>query len=175
MNAPARTCGTCNLCCKVMYIEELEKPQGMWCPHASPGQGCTIHGSHPTSCQTFMCQWLLQPALPEGLKPSRSKVVLSTVAGPRGEQLVAYCDPSDPTAWRRGDVYRLLKAQTMSPSGQPRMVIVRVDARWWLVTAGADHDLGEVDGRKAFRIEAGPDGKPVARQVEGAPGRKSPR
>lgn len=169
MNAPARTCGTCNLCCKVMYIEELEKPQGAWCPHAKPGQGCSIYGSHPSSCQTFMCQWLLQPALPESLKPSRSKVVLSTVAGAKGDQLVAYCDPSDPTAWRRGDMYKLLKAQTRSPSGHARMVVVRVNSHYWLVTPDADHDLGEADGRKAFRIEPGPDGKPVARLVNQAP------
>lgn len=167
MSAPGRTCGTCNLCCKVMYIEELRKPQGEWCPHALPGQGCSIYGSHPSSCRTFMCQWLLSPGLPDSLKPNRSKVVLSTGGG-KGEQLVAYCDPSDPTAWRRGDMYKLLKAQTRSPSGQPRIVMVRVNNRYWLVTADAEHDLGEADGRKAFRIEQGPDGKPVARQVDPA-------
>lgn len=169
MSASDRTCGACNLCCKVMYIEELEKPQGEWCAHAKPGRGCTIHGSHPTSCRTFMCQWLLQPTLPESLKPNRSKVVLSTVEGPKGDQLVAYCDPSDPGAWRRGDIYRLLKAQTRSPSGEPRMVIVRINSHYWLVTGEADHDLGEAKGRKAFRIERGADGKPVARLVDDPP------
>lgn len=151
-----------------MHIEELEKPQGVWCSHAKPGQGCSIHGSHPRSCQTFMCQWLKQPALPESLKPSRSKVVLSTMAGPKGEQLVAYCDPSEPTAWRRGDMYKLLKAQTMSPTGQPRMVVVRVDTRWWLLSAESEFDLGEAEGRKAFRIERGADGKPIATLVDDA-------
>lgn len=66
-------------------------------------------------------------------------------------------------------MYKLLKAQTRAPSGRPRMVIVRVNTRFWLVTPEADHDLGDVDGRKAFRIERGPDGKPVARLVESTP------
>lgn len=31
--AQARSCGACTFCCKVMMIEELQKPPGPWCEH----------------------------------------------------------------------------------------------------------------------------------------------
>ena len=177
MSDTGRTCGTCSLCCKATWIAELAKPAGVWCEHARPGQpggACSIHETRYPVCRAFHCQWILSSAVPETLKPSRSKVVLTAVKGQDADQLVAYCDPSDPGAWRRGAMYEFLKRQTRGPGGRPRNVIVRVGARYWLITADADHDLGEADGRKTFRIARGPDGRPVATLVDQTPKPPSP-
>ncbi|MBL8771650.1 MAG: hypothetical protein JNK30_09735 [Phenylobacterium sp.] len=169
MNHTVRTCGTCSLCCKAMGIEELKKPAGVWCEHARPGRpggACSIHETRYPICRGFHCQWIVSPDVPEELKPSKCKVILTGVQGAGDDQLVAYCDPADPGAWRRGAIYGFLKRQTRRPDGRPRTVIVRVGPRYWLVTHDADLDLGEAGGRKRFRIEPGPDGRPVARLVE---------
>jgi hypothetical protein len=145
---PSRTCGACSQCCKVMGIDELAKPAGVWCSHRVVGVGCDIHGRHPASCRAFACQWLVEPAMPPRLRPDRTKVVL--VAEGEPARLVAYCDPANPLAWRREPVYSLLKAQARAAV---RSVIARAGARLWLIAADEDIDLGEVDPRSAFRVE----------------------
>jgi hypothetical protein len=155
-----------------MWIADLNKPAGVWCEHARPGRpggACSIHETRYPVCRGFMCQWIVSPAVPEELKPSKSKVILSAVEGARGDHLFAYCDPSDPVAWRRSPMYEFLKRQTRSPSGRPRAVMVCAGRHYWMLTEGAEHDLGEVSGSKTFRIEPGPDGRPVAKLVEKRP------
>ena len=73
-----RVCEDCTLCCKVMAIDELEKPAGTWCQHCKAGSGCKIYAERPTECQTFNCLWLIDERLGPHWKPNRSKVVLTT-------------------------------------------------------------------------------------------------
>jgi hypothetical protein len=151
-----------------MPIKAIPKPIGTWCQHALPGKGCAIHAdpSRPEVCGAFHCAWILYPDAPDALRPDRSKVVLTTSPGSGGTVLTAYCDPDFPDAWRRPLMYRFLKDYSRPKGGRPPMVLVWVAWRLWLITPDADHDLGEVNGRKSFRIEPGPDGKPVARLVD---------
>src|SRR5262249_4530121 len=47
-----RECGKCSLCCKLLPIQELNKPIDTWCPHCRPGHGgCTIYSSRPSECR----------------------------------------------------------------------------------------------------------------------------
>jgi len=147
------------MCCKVIRIVELEKPAGVWCRHARPGHGCSIYADRPTPCQEFRCVWLDQPETPEALKPERTKVVLASSE----TKLIAHCDPADPTAWRREPMYSFLKRQTWPGAGPARPVLVVVGRRIWLITAGGDHDLGEMDETRSLHVEPGVDGKPVVR------------
>jgi hypothetical protein len=149
-----------------MPIREIDKVVGAWCQHARPGRGCAIHGQHPDSCRTFVCEWLARPEVPIELQPGRTKVVLTAVAGSNETQLVAYCDPADPLAWRREPMHAFLKRQT-AVAGRIRPVIIWAGKRMWLLTPDAEHDLGEVKGAQSFRIEPGPDGKPTVRLVSG--------
>ena len=151
------------MCCKVIRIVELEKPAGVWCRHALPGHGCSIYADRPTPCEVFRCLWLHDPQTPEALKPEHAKVVLASSEA----KLIAHCDPADPTAWRREPMHSFLKQQASPVAGPPRPVLVVVGRRIWLITAGADHDLGEVDGTRSFRVEPGLDGKPVVRLTGG--------
>jgi hypothetical protein len=47
-----RECGT-SLCCKVAAVEEVAKPNGVWCPHCVKSKKCMIYTSRPQSCRDF--------------------------------------------------------------------------------------------------------------------------
>src|SRR5579871_2428843 len=70
----SRTCGTCTLCCKVLRVESLEKPQGKWCESCEIGAGCRIYDARPTECRKFLCGYLLLRELDESWRPSLSKL-----------------------------------------------------------------------------------------------------
>lgn len=92
-----RTCGTCNLCCKVLGIKELNKPTNQWCPHAKPKQGCGIYNDRPPSCRSFMCAWMGRPDLvPEFLKPDKVHGFFTTLV--QGEGVALHLDPGYPMA-----------------------------------------------------------------------------
>ena len=59
---PARTCGSCQLCCKLMPVTELEKAGGDRCVHQSRGRGCRVYDRRPRSCFGFFCLWRLDKA-----------------------------------------------------------------------------------------------------------------
>lgn len=92
---PTRECGDCSLCCKVLTIEALTKPQGKWCQHARPGRGCAIYAERPHECQTFTCSWR-SGRLPEEMKPSKVKAVVGS--NKDGTAVVIHLDPGYPRA-----------------------------------------------------------------------------
>jgi hypothetical protein len=167
MTRPAKTCGSCTFCCKVMGIAELAKPQGVWCPHCKPGRGCGIYEERPPSCRTFACQWLAEPDMPDIFKPDRSKVVLDV--DPSGPRLMAECDPAAPLAWREEPIYSLLKGQAREKWGGAMMVLARAGRRTWLITPREDIDLGLVDPRSTLDVQQRPDGSAVVKVSPPAP------
>jgi len=110
-------CGECGLCCRLLSIPELKKPQGQWCPQIKHGnnnaKSCGIYAERPGSCRSFQCLWLVtqsrlgQQMQPE-MRPDRSHVVLvmdvfATHDISRTQRILfAHCDPKYPNAWRRG-------------------------------------------------------------------------
>jgi|SRR6185369_4431181 len=109
-------CGSCTLCCKLMRIDELDKPAGSWCEHCNPRQGCGIYEQRPQGCRDFECVWLQsqlrrhgEAALPAEARPDRSRVVLN-VAGD-SSRLVFHVDPAAPEAHRRGVLGRLYDSE----------------------------------------------------------------
>lgn len=75
---PGRSCGTCNVCCVSLTIDEptLRKPQGFRCRNAQPDNSCAIYDARPPTCRTFYCGWRLLEWVPEPLRPDRSGVLL---------------------------------------------------------------------------------------------------
>ncbi|MBO6658789.1 MAG: hypothetical protein JJ934_17990 [Pseudomonadales bacterium] len=73
-----RSCGDCTACCDGWLKAEINGKKihpGIGCEHAD--RGCGIYETRPVSpCRNFKCQWLLDPNMPEWMKPSRSKVIL---------------------------------------------------------------------------------------------------
>ena len=96
---PARCCGECSLCCKLLGIEELAKPLDTWCANCRPGQGgCGIYESRPDACRSYSCLWLLDDGLGEAWRPDRTGFVLYLDEG--GRRLVIHVDPARPESWR---------------------------------------------------------------------------
>jgi hypothetical protein len=111
-------CAGCALCCKLLSVEEIDKPSCQWCPkierHAQ-GRRCGIHAEKPQACRSFECLWLITQSVkgkemqPE-LRPDRSHVVFAMDAHVTGADqiddnerwLYAHVDPNWPSAWRWG-------------------------------------------------------------------------
>jgi hypothetical protein len=73
-----RTCGTCNVCCVVLTIDdpELQKPQGHRCRHANRDNSCGIYTTRPQTCRTFHCGWRYLKWIREPLRPDQSDVLV---------------------------------------------------------------------------------------------------
>jgi len=75
----SRACGGCTRCCEGWLTGEA------WGHHFAPGRacgwlgrsGCTIYEQRPFNpCQTFLCEWKRDPAIPQWLWPRESGVIL---------------------------------------------------------------------------------------------------
>ena len=82
-----KSCGDCTLCCKLLPLDEKDKPKDVWCKECTPSNGCNIYDERPQACIDFDCMWLTY-SLPKFMNPKKSKVVLS--AG--HERIFAYTD-----------------------------------------------------------------------------------
>lgn len=120
-----RECGTCTLCCKVAAVEEMNKRNGVWCSHCTPGQRCTVYDRRPPSCRSFYCQWMLEKGLGPEWKPERAKFAMVKTEG--GRRLTALVDPGFPSAWRRAPYYENLKQWALEASRKaPQIYLVDV-------------------------------------------------
>lgn len=134
-------CGTCSACCRLMTVEPLNKPAGVWCSHCTPGSAhpCGIYETRPEPCKAFSCLWLKSqsrpnPAerLPPELKPNKCHVVLSITQD--GEDLIVLSDPGYPGAWRKPRVMKLIERITL---GGKRALLVEGEKRA-VIDAGRD-------------------------------------
>ena len=144
-----RECGTCTLCCKVLAIDELNKPRGVWCPHCKPGWGCTIYEERPPPCRTFHCMYLVSERVPEEWRPTRSKIVLVSDGG----STAAIVDPGFPDAWKVEPYYGQLKAWAAAGISIRRAVLVRIGKRTIAVLPDRDVELGDVEPDANIVIE----------------------
>src|SRR5512143_3522923 len=82
-----RTCGDCQLCCKLLPVHsreltqyagifEMHKPSGQRCQYQKFGVGCAIYGRRPTACRMWTCQWLIGAF--KGTRPDRSHYVIDS-------------------------------------------------------------------------------------------------
>lgn len=53
-----RSCGDCQLCCKLVPVEEIGKPGNTRCRFQKSGKGCSIYEFKPDSCSHWSCAWL---------------------------------------------------------------------------------------------------------------------
>jgi len=136
-----KTCGDCSLCCKVMEIDELHKPKGVWCDHFARGKGCTIYDKRPRDCQTFKCQWLINDQLGPEWKPNKCGLVM---VGEGPAKFVVYVDAgSSGAAWREPHLtwLRRIAAQRLDLGA---MVLVIEKGQTTLVLPDRSVELGIV-------------------------------
>jgi hypothetical protein len=157
----ARKCGTCTLCCKLLAVQEIEKPAGVPCVHCDEGQGCQIYKSRPKQCRMFDCYFLGNPKLRENWRPSKSHIVL--VADPNGLRLAAHVDPQWPLAWRPEPFYSMLKKwaqEAMVWSDRLGQVLVCVGKQTIVILPDRNVEVGivEVDEIVVSEGKSGPNG-----------------
>src|SRR5690349_9288053 len=138
---PARECGECTLCCKLMAVEDLKKAAGTWCTHCTTGSGCRIYETRPQESRHFVCAWLESTTLDEQWKPSRCKFVV--FAEPGSVNLKVSVDPARPDAWRKEPFYSYFKAWVRPRIAQGGKVVIMTGKRATAVLPDRDVDLGE--------------------------------
>ncbi len=158
-SATERACGDCSLCCKLLEIEELRKPEGQWCRHCRPGAGgCTVYEERPRACETFTCRWLINPAIGDAWCPTKCRMVIFTAPDHNmgGSMLAVYVDPGSPNVWR-GEPYhaQLVEWACAGLRSGVFRVFVHVRERVYLILPNRDV---EITGR-IIAIGRRPDGE----------------
>ena len=117
---PDRACGTCNVCCVALTIDdpELQKVQGYRCKHAQRDNSCAIYASRPNTCRTFHCGWRRLKFVREPLRPDRSGVLV---------QLHGEISQADGTK-RLGVAFTLLNRAALKAEGLAESVAAAVAA-----------------------------------------------
>lgn len=137
-----KSCGPCNLCCKVLHVESLAKPPGLWCRHTAAGAGCGIHGAHPADCRAFACGWLQWSELGEAWRPSTAGFLVRSEPG-QG-RICIDVDPDRPDTWRAAAYYATIKGWSGQVRDRTGCVLVYVDARCTVVFPEEDIDIGDL-------------------------------
>jgi RNase P protein component len=144
-----RACGECSLCCKLLYIKELDKPANQWCPHCRPGKGgCSIWGATHDICKTYFCGWRLTSAFGDEWFPLKSHMVVSlTRPKENGVQvLMVTVDPLHGEAWRREPYRQQLRewARRGATAADAMVVIVRVGVQSWHIDGyGSEREIAD--------------------------------
>ena len=150
-----RECGSCTLCCKVAAVEEVRKPNGVWCSHCVAGKRCTIYHQRPSSCRSFYCQWMVEKTLGPEWKPERAKFALVKTDG--GHRLTALVDPGFSSAWRRSPYYENLKhwaAEAARRLPDMYLVDVLIGQRSIVILPNRDVDMGAIGHDEVLRLES---------------------
>ena len=132
------SCDDCGLCCKVLSVDEIDKPAGHWCRHihrSEHGRSCGIYHERPDACRSFECIWLMSQSRPgqamqPEIRPDRShvvfcmdaSVVLAADVDPENRILYAHVDPDWANAWR-APLPRLAIRTFLDRGGQVIVVI----------------------------------------------------
>jgi hypothetical protein len=138
------------MCCKLVAVEEINKPAHQWCSHFAAGNGCLIYADRPNECRTFRCLWLMRAELGEHWRPDRSRIVL--YFSQDGTHLIANVDPSRPGIWRQRPFHESLQGWARRGGAAGLEVIVKVGRRIFMVLPDRDVDLGQIGDEERFRI-----------------------
>ena len=161
---PGRCCGGCTMCCKLMEIDALEKPRGMWCPKCDKSRGCTIYESRPEACRIFHCGYLRIPHLDERWKPSKAKFLINYEE--RARRVAIHVDPDRPDAWRREPFYQALKRWSAAALAEGGYMIVWCGPEATIVLPDRDKGLGRVRDDQVILRSALANGRPDFIAVE---------
>ena len=137
-----RSCQGCTLCCKVLSIKELAKPQGEWCPHCDVGKGCKVYAARPSECGGFYCGYLTWPMAGDHWLPAECKMVI--VSELDGARIAIHVDPSRPEAWREEPYYSEIKEWSCCAAEDMMQVVVCVGNRATVILPDRDVYLGAV-------------------------------
>jgi uncharacterized protein len=112
-----RSCGECSLCCRLLKVPELQKPEHKMCVHFKKGIGCEIHNGtmFPDSCREFMCVWRdPRSTLPLELRPDKVHAVMLPAGDREHPAIGVIIDPHRPDAIKREPLKSFLDAVARS-------------------------------------------------------------
>lgn len=100
-------CGSCNYCCEVLPIPEIEKPHSVLCKNCTKTKGCNIYNKRPTSCKNFDCVYLQSDDMDVSLRPNECGVMFEKVTTKIyfGTEL-----PTDVGSWKKTNVFNYIKS-----------------------------------------------------------------
>lgn len=133
---PGKSCGPCNLCCKILVIEDedLKKDAGPLCKNCTATNGCKIYNKRPQTCRDYECEWLQQRELPAHLRPDKTGTILQV--DPESMEYQAVCDPATPMAWRKSPhLFRHLVAKAK----EGETVVAKSGLKTWRVYADGSY------------------------------------
>jgi hypothetical protein len=138
---PGRACGSCTMCCWMLRIEELAKPEHSLCRHCEAGEGCTIYEVRPAACREFYCGYRALPfAGPHWFPPDCGMMIYPDAADKR---LTVHVAPSRPEAWRAEPWYSELRQWAVAAQRMDMRLTVAVGRRIIAILPQGDVDLGE--------------------------------
>ena len=139
---PGRECRACTLCCKVMRVEELNKPKSQWCAHCAPGKGCQIYETRPFECRGFFCGYRQWKELGEHWDPAQSKMMVTPELN--GARIAVHVDPGHPGAWRKEPYYSEIGKMAAAAVERSHHVMVVIGQRAIVIFPNNEIDLGHV-------------------------------
>lgn len=114
MEQTERQCGSCTMCCKLLDVKGLTE-RNSWCKQCDIGKGCKKYEELETfspACNSFQCVWKMAGAMPEELRPDKSRCIVTPPAHGDDQytDLLIHVPPDRPDAWNKGEFGRWLKA-----------------------------------------------------------------
>lgn len=72
-------CGECTLCCEILPIPEINKPENQLCPNCTEKSGCNIYSNRPISCRQFDCVYIKNDDS-EDLRPDKTGIIFEYIS-----------------------------------------------------------------------------------------------
>ena len=135
-----RSCQDCTLCCKLLFVEVLEKPRAVWCPHCDQKRGCKIYANRPEPCQSFYCGYRRIADLDGRWKPAKAKFLINYESAVN--RIAIHADPTRPDAWRMEPFYTTIRKWAANALRENGTVVVWCGPHVIVVLPDRERDLG---------------------------------
>lgn len=90
-------CGNCTLCCELLPIVELNKPESTLCGYCTSNKGCNIYNTRPQSCIDFKCLYNLSDEMDIELRPDNTDVIFEKITE---DIYLGLVNPKNLIAWK---------------------------------------------------------------------------
>lgn len=101
-----KECGGCTVCCELLPVPQLQKPESTLCGHCEAKVGCRIHSIRPKVCRTFDCVYIHNEDMDLKLRPDNCKVMFEKVTN---DLYLALELPRDVGSWKNKKVLQFIQ------------------------------------------------------------------
>ena len=99
-------CDGCTLCCELLPVPQLQKPESTLCGFCKVKEGCSIHKSRPPVCRSFDCVYIQKQDMDLELRPDNCRVMFERVTD---NLYLALELPRDVGSWKEDRVLNFIK------------------------------------------------------------------